>query len=246
MSAVLRHDLLRARSRSFARLEARALALIERAATACDGRLYVAFSGGKDSLVALALASRVLPGITALWTDDELEHDEQITSIPAAASALGVPLVVKTGTQLHAGWFRSWRDEPFWREPLPGTVVTDLRARTLMQLRGYQGVVLGLRAQEAAHRRRYLAAKGRLHDTVDSGWRCNPLAGWTVDDVWALIARDALPVSPVYDVLARIGVPRAEQRVGPLPLAQGWQLRQGWPELAARLVARYGRMWGGM
>lgn len=215
------------------------------ARAAAQGQPYVAFSGGKDSLCVLALAHETLQDVTAIWTDDELEYPEQPAYIPAVCAALGVTLRIKTGTQTHNGWFRSWTDAPYWREPLPGTVVTRESVRVLAPQWGYPVTILGLRREENARRDRYLTAKGRLHQLRDGTWRCNPLAGWTVDEVWALIAGWDLPYSPVYDVLTTIRVPREVQRVGPLPLSPGSHLRHGWPVLWDALLRRYGLRWDG-
>jgi 3'-phosphoadenosine 5'-phosphosulfate sulfotransferase (PAPS reductase)/FAD synthetase len=204
---------------------------------------YVAWSGGKDSLVVLALVAEQRPGVTAIWTDDELEHDEQLAYVPRTADRLGARLTVKTGTQEHGGWFRSWSSEPSWREPLPGTIVTRESIRVLAPRWGYDGVALGLRAREAPRRRVYLRTNGTVHEDASGQWRCNPLAGWTTDDVWAAIHHLGLEANPVYDRLAAIEVPRDQQRVGPLPLSPGWIVKDGWPDLYRRLVTRYGNQW---
>lgn len=205
---------------------------------------YVSFSGGKDSLVVLALAREQRPDIPVVWSDDELEYPEQPGYITGLNLGWNLNLTIVAGHARHAGWFRPWQAAPFWREPVPGTLVIGQRMEPwAWNVAGYDACLLGLRKQEAGHRRRYLDAKGRLHETRQ-GWRCNPLANWTTGDIWATIWGLNLPYNPVYDRLAAIGVERARQRVGPLPLSEGWQLAQGWPGLLARLEARYGRQWG--
>lgn len=241
--ALRREDALHARTSGFRNRVARAetetaTVLAEFAAP------WVAFSGGKDSLVALALAARARPETTALWTDDELEYPEQSGYIPAACAALGARLVVKTGTQMHDGWFTPWTDAPFWREPGAETIVTRERAWQVRERLGGDVTVLGTRKAESRARRIGLSRWGALHETRDRGWHAHPLANWLTADVWAAIAAWGLPYNPVYDVLARVGVPRDLQRVGPLPLSPGWVLRAGWPADYRRLVERYGARWG--
>ena len=107
---------------------------------------------------------------------------------------------------------------------------------------GYDLSFLGLRAQEALYRR-FNAARGRLYQVQSFQWHCQPIVGWTADDVWAAIAGLGLPYNPVYDRLADAGVERKQQRVGPLPLSPGWILQRTWPEMYRRLVERYGRRW---
>lgn len=217
------------------------MALAEGLALAPDA--YVALSGGKDSLVALALASERRPGIAALWTDDELEYAETPATTRGIAERCGASLVMKTGTQAHGGWFRPWTSDDPWRHPEVGCHITRERARTFMAARGHDGVILGLRAEEAPRRQLTARAHGLVHQGADGWVSIRPLLWWSVADVWAAIAARELPYHPVYDTLARIGVPREAQRVGPLPLTPGWILRDGWPELHRRLIARYGARW---
>jgi 3'-phosphoadenosine 5'-phosphosulfate sulfotransferase (PAPS reductase)/FAD synthetase len=240
--AVTRDDLFRARLRAFRDRVARARDAIAAMLANCR-RPYVAFSGGKDSLCVLALTASVAPGIAAIWSDDELEYPEQIPYIPRAAEQLGACLTIVLGYAPHGGWFYPWQDQPFWRTPLPGSRVIGMRVEDWAPHAGYDGVLLGLRRQESARRRTHLAASGPWFRRANGMWQANPLAGWDVADVWALIAAWDLPYNPVYDRLAAIGVPRDRQRVGPLPLAPGWYLRVGWPELYQQLVTRYGRRW---
>lgn len=244
MAVTTAADLLRFRLPSFQRRVATALRLVEAWLVTCR-RPYVAFSGGKDSLVTLALVQRVAGvAVPAVWSDDELEFPEQAPYVPAACAALGVPLLVVCSHTQHGGWFRSWSDQPYWRAPLPDAIWTgaEYSDRWLAE-QGYDGTALGLRRQESARRRTYLTGRHRLYQTVAGAWRCHPLAGWTTDEVYALIAGWALPVNPVYDRLTAIGVPRERQRVGPLPLSPGSELGRGWPDLYAGLVDRYGRRW---
>lgn len=201
---------------------------------------YVAFSGGKDSLVTLALVREQQPDIAVIWSDDELEYPEQPGYITGLARDWGLNLTVTLGYALHGGWFWPWRDAPFWREPLPGAVAVGERLETWAPAHGYGGTILGLRRQESARRRTYMRVRGTLHDTVATGWRCNPIADWSVGDVWALIAGWDLPVNPVYDRLAAAGIERQMQRVGPLPLSPGWVLRAAYPQLWRALCERYG------
>ncbi len=204
---------------------------------------YVAFSGGKDSLVCLALVLEQAPEITVLWSDDELEYDETVTYNQWLAREWDFRFVITAGWATHGGWFCPWREEPYWREQIPGTMYTGELIESWTPKQGYDGTFLGLRQDEAIRRRIYLRSYGRLHQCADGTWRCNPLGGWSVADVWAVIAGLGLPYNPVYDILASVGVPRNRQRVGPLPLTPGWHLKLGWHGLYERLTRRYGNRW---
>lgn len=238
--AVREEDRLRFRLPSFQRRLARARSLIDRA-LATGQRAYVAYSGGKDSLVTLALVAERLPGVLAVWSDDELEYPEQPEHVVGSAAALGAELLVTFGWTEHAGWFVPWRMGRWWRDPLPGTVWVGDTVHRWMRSRGYGGTFLGLREAENGRRRAYLRGAGPWH-RAGEGWLCCPLAGWSDDDVWAAIAGLELPYSPVYDRLAGSGAPRAHWRVGPLPLSPRWALER-WPGLLPRLEERYGPRW---
>lgn len=241
--ALLREDALRARLRSWRAKVQRAEELTRRALEQAR-QPYVAWSGGKDSLVVMALAARVRPGIQAIWSDDELEYPEQPAYVPRAARAVGADIVICSGFARHAGWFWPWRDAPFWREPDPGMLWVREMMDTWSVRHGYDLCLLGLRKAESHYRRIALSRFGVHYQHGTGQWRCHPLAGWDVGDVWAAIAEWDLPYNPVYDVLTRIGVPRERQRVGPLPLSEGWMLREGWPATWRRLNDRYGNQWG--
>ena len=242
MTAVSLADALRFRLPSFQRKLERARALIADALRHSE-HPYVAFSGGKDSLLVLALAAAERPGIVAVWSDDELEYADQPTYIPNVCEQLGATLLVTLGYTTHGGWFTPWSDRPYWREPHPDALHIGQRVETWMARQGYDCAFVGLRKSESTSRTAYLSAKGRLYRQRNGMWQCNPLAGWSTDEVWAAIAGLGLPYNPVYDRLAAIGVERELQRVGPLPLAPGWILQRGWPEMYRDLVARYGQRW---
>lgn len=250
--ALRREDAIRGRLRSFRDLVARSEATIAEALTVC-ARPYVAVSGGKDSLVTLALVRRQRPDVEVIWSDDELVEE----ATPGYVRALGGErLVIVQGftdpqpdgaggwLNGHAGWFHSWFWPPFFRAPEPDMLPIGQRVETWSRDAGYDLAFVGLRASERHYRRMHAARRGLLYQSGGQ-WRCQPLAWWTVDDVWAAIAAWGLPYNPAYDDKARVGVPRERQRVGPLPYEDGWVLRAVWPDLHRRLVARYGDHWGG-
>jgi 3'-phosphoadenosine 5'-phosphosulfate sulfotransferase (PAPS reductase)/FAD synthetase len=240
--ALLEQDLLRWRLSSTQRKVARSRAVI-REFLGMVRRPYVAWSGGKDSLVCLALAVEECPGIDAIWSDDELEFPGVQEFIVGAAGELGASLLIAGGWAMHAGWFRPWTDQPFWRSPGHIQVWPGKRLEKWAPEHGWDGMVVGVRADESRQRRKHLARRGEIYQVSTGQVVCNPLARWTVDDVWAAIAGMRLPYSSVYDRMASIGVPRHRARVGPLPLAPGWVLARGWPDMLKQLTDRYGRRW---
>lgn len=211
---------------------------VEHGLERCE-RPYLACSGGKDSLVALYLCRELMPEIAVIWSDDELEYPEQ----PGYIRTIGRDyLRIVKGATTHAGWFIPWQESPYWREPEPQMEWID-QPLDKWSRDHYDAVVLGLRATESRHRRIRTQRFGAVYLPADGQLRINPIQHWTLADVWAYIAANDLPYNPVYDRLSAIGVPREEQRIGPLPLSIAWHLELGWPEMYAGLVDRYGARW---
>lgn len=207
---------------------------------------YVAFSGGKDSLVVLWLVEQLLPTVAVHWSDDELEFPETVRYMEAILDSDPTGrFTVTLGGSIHAGWFRPWQDEPFWREPLPGTLaIYSDDVDEYWASNGYDLTFLGLRANENVRRQRWLLDAGPIYKSkTGTGARCCPIWDWSEDDVWAAIAAYHLPYNPAYDTYTRAGIVRRQQRVGPVPLCPRRSMELGWPELLEQLEARYQRRW---
>ena len=216
--------------------------LIEEGLRQCR-RPYIAFSGGKDSLVVAHLTHQCDPSIQMIYSDDELLLPEHVAYIEWVKARAGDRLMIVSSVARHNGWFYPWRDHPLWREPTVDMVwlPTGNLSKDAKRL-GYDGAFRGLRADES--RGRAL----RLGKTQGIGQRSgivtiDPIHDWSVDQVWNYIDEHDLPYCPVYDRLTAIGVKRRLQRVGPLPLCPGDYLLRGWPEIYAAVVRRYGAHW---
>ena len=212
-------------------------------------RPYVAFSGGKDSLVVAHMVSQVAPAIPMVYCDDELLFPDHVEYIEQVKARMGDRLRIVQGSGLHRQWFRPWKPGvKWWREPhrdmeaLPWVTERNVSPGELASRLGYDSVFLGLRRQESVRRAGILAAATGC-DRLNGIWYVNPLLDWSDDDVWAYIRAHGLDYCPVYDRLAEIGVGVHRQRLGPLPLAEGRHLWRGWPRLYIELLRNYGRRW---
>lgn len=221
----------------------RSLAITQRALDTSK-RPYVAFSGGKDSLALMIMVGLTAPEVPLVWGDDELEYPETVEYMTLLQGLDAGQLIITTSTAEHAGWFTPWIDEPYWREPLMGTLNSGVPPDEWMAEQGYDLTFTGIRMAENRRRRDWLVQSGADYRVnTGTGRRCCPLKDWTEDDVWALIAHHRVPYNAAYDVYDQINVPRKVQRVGPLPLARRQHLEDGWPELFERLRERYGERW---
>lgn len=236
--------LLHAKLPGFARKGQHALALLTQAKEA-GRRPYVAFSGGKDSTVMLDLVRRVFPDAPVVFADDEWHLPETLALLEQ------VPHLIRVaGPSRHAEWFTAWASGP---DHLPAGVVWNDEIQQGSGLATWASsqhdcdtVCIGIRAEENSYRRIHIRALGTLfYAKSRTCWHCYPLAWWSLRDVWAYIASNALLYNAAYDRLSEIGVPLDRQRVGPLAVERvlGYGqiaiLKRGWPDLYRRFVARY-------
>lgn len=203
----------------------------------------MALSGGKDSLAAYTLAVEARPGLPIIWSDGEIVWDIIPDFLIDTAERHGSPITLRTSYGMHDTWFRPWEWPPFWRAPHPGTVHTTEGTAEFAARLGFTGSVTGVRADEAPYRRVHVRRRGTGYTRDDGQTILQPLAHWTVADVWAFIADRQLDYLPIYDAMTVARVPREEQRIGCLVLSHRWILEAVDPGLVRRLEARYGHRW---
>lgn len=225
------------------------LTRIEAHLTAHDG--YVAFSGGKDSLVVLDLARRVDPDVPVVFFDSGLDYPETYDYLTELAHTWGLDLHrIRTDPPL----LDVLADSGLWDHHATADVTAaamDLHevliaepARRAHRLLG-PGELWGVRADESAARRLLYTRKG-LRDGVivraDGTTAYGPIWNWATTDVWAHIARHRLPVNPVYTRLRELGVPEHQHRLshlidgGHLDRGRLTWLRRGWPTLFEQIA----------
>lgn len=192
---------------------------------------YVAFSGGKDSTVCLAIARGINPEFDAILSHDQWllpETDAFIRTVPG--------LTVIAGTHTHLGGVVSWgRCRP--HDPMIVWVDCPNHAVEHYVLsKGYDGVIIGLRCDESGYRARHIRAKGVLFDRKNGITQSYPIAGWSDMDVWAYLITTGTPYNPAYDRMSELGIPLTERRVGPWwndrAISGGsiGKLQMGWPD----------------
>ena len=207
---------------------------------------YVAFSAGKDSLVALHLALQADPHVPVAFfnsgaefpeTLDYLDHLADLWDLNLHIYAAQVPLVDFLATT------GLWHHE----QPIVTSSLTfrqnliDHPAAAAHTDHG-PGEIWGVRADESHARTltyRTAHARGALPGQIlrnDGTTAYGPIWDHSEEEIWTYIARHDLPTNPVYDVLARIGAPEHLRRVGPMidgsHLTKGrahW-LKLGWPQ----------------
>lgn len=218
-----------------------------------ETRGYVAWSGGRDSTVALHLALRADPLIPVTWFDSGLEYPETHTyiehlvrkwninfhRIPANPDAL--TLLKRDGSWSH-GTANATQGKP--------DLHTALIAEPSRQAheRFGPGEIVGLRATESAGRRILLASGNGHYTRTDGTTVCAPIWRWTDEDVASYLDFHSIPENPVYAKLRALGAPPYAQRVGLIVDANGAEhgrfswLRTGWPALWADLAEALPRL----
>ncbi|NDV09692.1 phosphoadenosine phosphosulfate reductase family protein [Rhodococcus sp. IEGM 248] len=213
---------------------------------------YLAFSGGKDSLVILDRARRVEPEVPVVFFDSGLDYPETYDYLTELVHTWRLDLhCIPTDPPL----LQVLADSGLWNH----TALTDGAAAAMVDLHAAliteparrahallgPGELWGVRADESAARRMLYIRGGRRDGIVaraDGTVAYGPIWNWTTDDVWAHIARHRLPVNPVYAKLRELGVPEQQHRLshlidgGHLDRGRLTWLRRGWPALFEQLA----------
>lgn len=197
-------------------LEAESMHILREVAAECRN-VALLFSGGKDSAVALHLASKAFfperPSFVLLHVDTEHNFPEVITFRDQAAERSGLKLVVRSvGDSIRSGRVRLRHpDEP--RNPHQSVTLLDAIAEF-----GFDACIGGARRDEEKAR-----AKERIFSFRDQfgQWdpknqrpelwslynarvargeniRVFPLSNWTELDIWQYIEREAIELPPIY------------------------------------------------
>ena len=212
---------------------------IVRKALSTQPSWYIALSGGKDSICVIGLVREQAPGTIAQFSARDFEFPDTLfylRNIP------NLRVVAYAAANDGEPWATRWDSEQSARVVWPDLIWVD-RHEEITEL-SEAGVFLGLRADEAGYRDIHLRRQGTLFLAEGDGkWRCNPIAWWSVLDVWAYILCNGLTYNRAYDVMDQLGIPLIDQRIG--PYARGAAkgaisvLRLGWPQLWNEYAARH-------
>lgn len=189
-------------------------------------QLWVAFSGGKDSLVTLKLVEEVYAeeGLTTkvnvLFRDEELIQDPIVDFVRGYAESgrynfryMAVPMKVGKFIMGRHLPFTAWDPNRRWhRQPppyaettLPSGEVADENNMDGAVFAGYKGkigVCLGVRADESL--KRFLGCVATVNDNYISRatkqvWTCKPIYDWSEGDVFKYFYDRGIAYCPVYD-----------------------------------------------
>jgi phosphoadenosine phosphosulfate reductase len=201
-------------------------------------RPYIAFSTGKDSTCLLHLIREQRPETPAVYFDADASYPESLAMLaqtPVLTRYLADEPLITTLQRLGM-------EHPRLEETTMETTVWG-PIRRLVGEYGFDGVGLGLRAQESYGRTMNARTKGSRYQYKRDGlWACQPLHDWDYMDVWGFIVNNGLDYCGVYDRMW--DMPQEDQRLsyyaGETKRQHGryvW-LRRNYPELYDSLASQ--------
>jgi len=173
-------------------------------------RNYVAFSGGKNSLVALYLTLQHDPNVTVLYVNTGVQFPETR------------PYVMKLKEEWKLNLIEAKPKTTFWKiveqygfpkqsrlkeKPMCCLLLKEEPAYRVIKKKFLTGQITGLSAFESRSRKLLIARHGLLYYTWKFGrwnlnwrfWSAHPLAYWTDADVFEFIEKEKLPLNPAYE-----------------------------------------------
>lgn len=237
-----------------------------------DHQGYLAFSGGKDSLVVLDITRQVAPEIPVVFFDSGLEFPETYTYLDQLADRwrLNLTVIPARVSALHVLAASGAWDHHAPAAPVPNlhhALITEPAGRAHNQFG--PGELWGVRAQESRGRaaayanalraasctcparcppQEFRAQHGGQIARTDHTVAYGPVWDWRTAEIWGHISRHQLPVNPVYAKLARLGAPEHALRVSTMIEANRLEvgritwLCRGWPTLFNELATLIPRL----
>ncbi|NUU96748.1 phosphoadenosine phosphosulfate reductase family protein [Marinitoga sp. 1138] len=152
-------------------------------------KMYIAFSGGKDSTCLLHLVLKFNPNIL-VW------HWDYGIYIPRKFEYETIENAKKIGARnIRIDTSNAYRyKEKVFYNTFFGKILPEFEKQ------GYDGVFVGLRKQESISRRERIKAK-RIVGNIQEYW---PLQNWDWKDVWAYIFSNDLPYHSAYNIYAPV------------------------------------------
>lgn len=171
--------------------------IVKKAKEIFDGKLALAFSGGKDSLVVLDIARKVAPDIKVVYNNSSVEFPETLMYVKRLEKEWDLDL---TMTHPKVSFFKMvkakgwathedrWCCGPFKENP----------ASEFLEENGIVAELTGTTRTESIYRRSLKPFK--MPSKKPYIIRVNPIYDWNEQEVWRYIESNELPYNPLYDL----------------------------------------------
>ena len=195
-------------------------------AQALKHRVYVAWSGGRCSTVALHLTLEMAPEIPVVFCNTGVEYPETVEYVRTMADEWGLnfhelnpersfwDVVEEYGfPQLRGSSKKRGGGKPACCKYLKVDP-----PKQFMKANDLVGFISGLRVEESRPRALAIFQKGPYYYTIRDGlWKFHPVALWTLKELNGYIAEKDIPLNPLYE--------RGLPRVGCMPCTGfiGWR-----------------------
>jgi 3'-phosphoadenosine 5'-phosphosulfate sulfotransferase (PAPS reductase)/FAD synthetase len=228
--------LLRCQLQDYKTRVERARDFVSRALTQCK-KPYVAFSTGKDSTALLNLVREQCPNVAVVYLDSPGCALPESLKLLDTYERQGMNLIrwqVKSFLEIYR---EVDLEDPRW----DAITMKELVYKPVKQLiteHGFDGIFLGLRADESHARRVSAHMRGELFFRKSNQViECLPLLWWSADDVWTHILSEDLLYNAAYDH----GFERVCFWCGQSGRTRGrWvTLKRHWPQLFNQLAAEF-------
>jgi phosphoadenosine phosphosulfate reductase len=158
---------------------------------ATSGKNLIAYSGGKDSIVATHLATGL--GIRNAVSEISFQFTSATNDVKKSADFFGLNIEYKEGLSLE--WLKKNPKYIYSESKLQAKIYSMRQQRTVKKYSkegGYTGVVYGRRTEENT-------VKSELYKLKSNVWQCHPLRDWKTEDIWAYIYTHKLPYPKLYE-----------------------------------------------
>ena len=177
-------------------------------AEALKHKVYVAFSGGRCSQIALYYAIQQDPDIPVVFNNTGVEYLETVRHVRKIAEDWNLnyhelkpdanywDLVKEHGFPQLRGSSKKKRA----RKPACCTYLKEAPANRFMKENGLDGYITGLRVEENRPRSLVIFQKGVYYKSIrDKVWRFHPVALMTLIDLMKFVKKENIEINPLYD-----------------------------------------------
>ena len=192
-------------------------------------KVVVAYSGGKDSLATLSIASKSLESYVLFFNDTGLELPETVENVEKIAEKFGAELVVGSAGD------RFWEDVEFFGPPARDYRWCCKVLKLIPTLKAYREMgsplsLVGQRKWESLAR--FASPSVWRNRWLPGVLNASPINEWSALQVWLYLLKENLPYNPLYELgFDRIGCwlcPACQMADFEVLKRTHWELWQRW------------------